>query len=204
MRRACDAHAASRSRAARGWPARCAWARWRTARVGASRPAGRPAGWPAASKQLVRAPTADAGVRAAARPRGRAALPRASAAVAAEPPAEPGSVPSPSGARCTGRDVEEALAPMAEPRPCRRPVPRAPPARAGARAAPRPPRDWSRFADGRRACRRAPLADQALRRPSCRARAAPLLDRLVNQAGEVSITRSRSNRVGRSRARCPT
>jgi chemosensory pili system protein ChpA (sensor histidine kinase/response regulator) len=56
-------------------------------------------------------------------------------------------------------------------------------------AAELPPIDWSRFAARRSAA--APKADRASASQSTVRVRSPLLDRLVNQAGEVSITRSR-------------
>lgn len=73
-------------------------------------------------------------------------------------------------------------APMAE-------LPRAPAAPAG-HAVELPAIDWSRFALGGAPSRVVVERSQAAAQSAVRVRA-PLLDRLVNQAGEVSITRSR-------------
>jgi chemosensory pili system protein ChpA (sensor histidine kinase/response regulator) len=57
-------------------------------------------------------------------------------------------------------------------------------------AADLPPIDWSRFAAAGTAARAAPERAQSANQSAVRVRA-PVLDRMVNQAGEVSITRSR-------------
>ncbi|MFT3956916.1 MAG: Hpt domain-containing protein [Piscinibacter sp.] len=78
-------------------------------------------------------------------------------------------------------------APAAEPEPVQ-PVAAAPALPAA--AAELPPIDWSRFALGGVSARVVVDKSQSASQSAVRVRA-PLLDRLVNQAGEVSITRSR-------------
>ena len=163
----------TRSRAAPAWPARCAWARWRTGWRPPSSTCGRDdvAGAPTSSRCCTRVDAMQARFEHAAqrrRPAPAAAgrVPQRAGRAAAQPaaPASPSAQPP--------------VAPTAAPRPRPR-RPRA--SRRGARCllARRPAthRRWRRRA-------RPPA------RPAVRVRA-PLLDRLVNQAGEVSITRAR-------------
>lgn len=91
--------------------------------------------------------------------------------------------------------------PAAEPPPAVEAAPAAPAERAPVRAEPAAPQspqaphalpdiDWSRFAGITAAAKQAPTERASASQSAVRVRA-PLLDRLVNQAGEVSITRSR-------------
>ena len=128
------------------------------------------------------------------RARDAQAYAEASAAVAAEPPAEPvlSVTAMPPAPAAPVEIVEEAIEPLAEPQPA--------PAEPVAEAAPAPqetaapaelaPFDWSRFALGGATARVVADKSQSAAQTAVRVRA-PLLDRLVNQAGEVSITRSR-------------
>lgn len=76
----------------------------------------------------------------------------------------------------------EAAPPVAEPAPVSEAAPASPQAL--------PDIDWSRFAGIAAAAKQAPTERASSSQSAVRVRA-PLLDRLVNQAGEVSITRSR-------------
>ena len=112
----------------------------------------------------------------------------AEAAVAAEPPpAEPVVVPL-EPVQAPAEPVVEDLAETATA-----------PVEAGPTGAPTPelaPIDWSRFALGGATARVVAEKSQSVSQTAVRVRA-PLLDRLVNQAGEVSITRSRiESRIG--------
>lgn len=99
--------------------------------------------------------------------------------VAELPPAE--AAPAPEAA-----ETIEAQAPLAEPAAsAAEPVPAA-----AAAAGDIAPFDWSRFALGGANARVVVEKTQSAAQTAVRVRA-PLLDRLVNQAGEVSITRSR-------------
>lgn len=91
--------------------------------------------------------------------------------------------------------------PAAEPPPAVEAAPAAPAEPAPVRAEPAAPQspqaphalpdiDWSRFAGITAAAKQAPTERASASQSAVRVRA-PLLDRLVNQAGEVSITRSR-------------
>ncbi|HRZ61913.1 MAG TPA: response regulator, partial [Rubrivivax sp.] len=114
------------------------------------------------------ADAADAAVGGAAE-----AVPAAQpAGVSPAAPAEPPAAPSPPV------PMPAAAAPPAPPRP--------PAAAAASRSI-----DWSRFAVGSAAAVPQPAADRAGSAQAAVRVRAPLLDRLVNQAGEVSITRAR-------------
>jgi chemosensory pili system protein ChpA (sensor histidine kinase/response regulator) len=99
--------------------------------------------------------------------------PEAPVAASPAPPAEPASAAEPVTPVLPPEEVVEARVV---------PVSSAP-------AAPLPEIDWTRFAHTAPAARKAP--ERALSAQSAVRVRAPLLDRLVNQAGEVSITRSR-------------
>ncbi|WP_127996941.1 hybrid sensor histidine kinase/response regulator [Piscinibacter defluvii] len=130
----------------------------------------------------------------ALRARDAAAYAEAGAALAAEPLPEPPAAPAPVAvapvllavpdAPVAPTDVSAANEPPAAPEQAAAPAPAAAPAEA------LPPIDWSRFALGGPTSRVVADKTQGAAQSSVRVRA-PLLDRLVNQAGEVSITRSR-------------
>ena len=169
------------SRAEPAWPARCAWVRWRTGwkppsntcwpRAEATRPMSRRCSARVdaitSAFELLRPPGRDdagAGAAGAAQPIDLGAEEETTAAEA--PDIEPGPTSRRSG---PSRSRPKRVEPLA----CRRPA----------------PIDWSRFNGG------AGDADAGGRQAVASTAAvrvrAPLLDRLVNQAGEVSITRAR-------------
>ena len=127
----------------------------------------------------------------ALRARDAQAYEEASAAVAAAPVAAPvvaAPVPVPAPLVVAAAPEPEAVpvAPVQEPEPARalaEPVVATP-------VSDLPPIDWSRFALGGVTSRVVADKSQSASQSAVRVRA-PLLDRLVNQAGEVSITRSR-------------
>ena len=134
----------------------------------------------------------------AVRSRDAQAYAAAEAAVIAEPVVE--SAPTVVVAVApVAPEVKAAAEPAAEaavPEPVATPKPAAP---AAVAAPDLPGIDWSRFAPGEAGTRPAPERIQASQ-SAVRVRA-PLLDRLVNQAGEISITRSRiSSEVGQIRS----
>ncbi len=86
--------------------------------------------------------------------------------------------------------TEETVASAPETQPAVAAAPEAAPAAPATPAAPVPEIDWSRFTSSGPAPRQV-AADRASAAQSAVRVRAPLLDRLVNQAGEVSITRSR-------------
>ncbi|MBS0433986.1 MAG: Hpt domain-containing protein [Proteobacteria bacterium] len=127
------------------------------------------------------------------RARDAQAYAEASAAVAAEPPAEPvlSVTAMPPAPAAPVAIVEEAMAPLVEPQPASaEPEAAAAPTPHEAAATQLAPFDWSRFALGGATARVVADKSQSAAQTAVRVRA-PLLDRLVNQAGEVSITRSR-------------
>lgn len=129
---------------------------------------------------------AEAGAALAAEPPS-APVPAAPAPVAVAPvllavPDTPVAAPDMAAANETPA-VPVAAAPATAETPLAEPAPAAP-------AEALPPIDWSRFALGGPSSRVVADKSQGAAQSSVRVRA-PLLDRLVNQAGEVSITRSR-------------
>ena len=186
----------TRSRAARAWPARCAWARWRTAwKPRIEHLAGRRV-MPAAAD--VEALQAALRCHAAARfelLRAAASIERADRrcrTLGAADRAGALDAELPAGRSSPSRWQPAAVRPA--PQPVASPQPRA---RRTHAARPQPPRrrpptdrldPLHRRGAGRRAAGRPTSRRSA--RSAVRVRA-PLLDRLVNQAGEVSITRSR-------------
>jgi chemosensory pili system protein ChpA (sensor histidine kinase/response regulator) len=145
--------------------------------------------------EALRARDAQAYVEAAAAvvdlpppPAAPAPVPVAPVLLAAQPEPEPAPRPAPPAAAPMQQVAEPQ--PAIEPARPVEPKPAAAPA-AGAPAAPDLPGiDWSRFAIGGPASRVVAERAQGAAQSAVRVRA-PLLDRLVNQAGEVSITRSR-------------
>ncbi len=127
----------------------------------------------------------------ALRARDAKAYEEASAAVVAAPvaapvAAAPVAVPAPLLVAAVPEPDAAPIAPVNEPEPA---ALRAEPA-AAPPASDLPPIDWSRFALGGVTSRVVADKSQSASQSAVRVRA-PLLDRLVNQAGEVSITRSR-------------
>lgn len=123
---------------------------------------------------------------AAAAPAATAA-PAAVSAPAALPPSA-ADLPAATAAEAAG-PAEVASAAAAAPATAAMPPPAAPPRASGAAAV--DPIDWGRFAGpAATALPLAPVDKAAGSQGAVRVRA-PLLDRLVNQAGEVSITRAR-------------
>ncbi len=125
------------------------------------------------------------------RARDAQAYAEAEAAVAAEPP--PAEELAVAAMAPVAEPVAQPLA--AEPEPVAEPVaetsPEPAPAAAAQAARSEPePIDWSRFALGGASARVVADKSHSAAQTAVRVRA-PLLDRLVNQAGEVSITRSR-------------
>ncbi len=114
----------------------------------------------------------------------------ATAAVAAVPPAEPvvnvaAMPPAPEPAA-----EPEPVIESVEPAPSAPEALEAPAVESSTAATELAPIDWSRFALGGATARVVADKSQAASQTAVRVRA-PLLDRLVNEAGEVSITRSR-------------
>ncbi|HEX6363159.1 MAG TPA: response regulator, partial [Albitalea sp.] len=105
---------------------------------------------------------------------------------AASRPAEPVAPAAEAAAQPVAQAPAAPEAPPAEPPAAAPSVPAAPPLP----SVTLPDIDWSRFT-GRAAVPRAAVADRGAAAQSAVRVRAPLLDRLVNQAGEVSITRSR-------------
>jgi len=116
--------------------------------------------------------------------RSRDAQAYADATAAAVQTVLPGVEPEPIESQAAGEPNLVEQAPEAEREEGARPVPEAPP------AVELPPIDWARFGAS---APEVAAADRAAAKPmqsAVRVRA-PLLDRMVNQAGEVSITRTR-------------
>lgn len=127
---------------------------------------------------------ADAGAALAAQPPAPPVAPAAPVAPVVAPvlmavPLEPLASAQSEAANEPAAPAEPMPAPLATPTPI-----------AAAVAESLPPIDWSRFALGGPTSRVVADKSQSAAQSAVRVRA-PLLDRLVNQAGEVSITRSR-------------